>query len=195
MECPKYVGQPKATKCDRFIRMIDSATGKSKQHGWCGEYQCVHNPIYMARYDMYHNEEMQKETEEAQKRMTEAIAAQEPIPEPPSMTLEELNTPSPTAQKYANPADILKAVGIRQGKVKEEIPSTMDVDRNQPALQNLKLIEQEKDKMVEEIKTCSEIRMLNIIMKDAENKGYNEVVIKVQKKINSLSNLHNLKKG
>ena len=194
MECTNYINKPKKLKCSRYIRMIDSATGKVKPHGWCGHYQCVHNPLYMARYDMYYNEELEEEEKLMQQRTMEAVAAQEPIPEPPSMTLDELNTPSAPAQKYANPADILRAVGIRQGKEKEIIPLTSEVDELQPELQNLKAIEDEKEEMFKEINNQSDIRMILHILNDAEQKGYVEVALKAQKKINSLSNLQNLRK-
>jgi len=194
MECNYYVGQIKSKKCDRYIRMIDSATGKAKPHGWCGQYQCVHNPIYMARYDMYYNEEMAKEEEEHQRLLQEAISSQTPIPEPPSMTLEELNAPTPPVQSYANPTDILKALGMKEKETASEIPSTSYIEDDKPTEDNVKIIEEEKKNMEEEIKSCSDLKMLSIMMKDAEKKGYTDVALKAQKRINSLSNLQNLRK-
>jgi hypothetical protein len=172
--------------------MIDSATGKPKPHGWCGNYQCVHNPIYMTRYDMYYNLEMEEEADKAMQKTKDAIASQEPIPEPPPMTLEELNKPSPTAQQYVSPAEILKQLGLKTQEVKRVTPS--NVVPEEAINYNLQLIEKEKNTMEEEIGEQTDIRMLQHVLKDAEEKGYVDVAIKAQKKINSLSNLANLRK-
>jgi len=194
MECEFFVGKNKKERCARYIRAFDPKTKRERPWGWCGQYQCIRNPIYMTRYDFYVTQEELDKIQEEKKRTEEALRKMSKIEiEPPSLTLEELNSPAPPPKKgYAKLGDVLKAVGLEAKRTKEQFKQEMEVE--EPA--EKKIAEIEMKMMEGEIDKTNDIKRLQSIMKEAEKKGYSEIAVKAQKKINKLSNLvQNKQKG
>ncbi len=213
MECEFYTQKSKDEKCANYVRAVNK-NGKRMPHGYCAQYQCIHNPIYMVRYDMYISVAEKRAQEEEQMKIKEELEkmSKEVTFEQPSLTEEDMKRPAKPPKKYAKVGDVLKAVGLKTEeehklytmKTEEEIekekpkikskPTKLEevkkvlTQKTQPTPKNIdeKIVETEKKMFRAEIQKTKDIKKLQSIIKSAETRNYADIVIFAKQKIESI---------